>query len=446
MKKTIAFLSLLFFIAFSSCAQTASPPLNKAKLDSLLNALDKNNKAMMSLAVMLDGKLVYSKAIGDANRSSAKPITATPQTKYRIGSITKMFTGTMIFQLIQEGKLSLTTPLSTYFPQLPNAEKITIANLLNHSSGLFNFTNDPGYVATLAQKVSQEELLAKFQHASVFEPGSKHEYSNTNYVLLGFIIEKLDKKTYDAALKARITTKLGLKDTYYGGKINPSNKEANSYKWIGSWTPDSETDMSIPCGAGALVSTPSDLVKFIDALFNGKLISQESLTQMKTLQGNYGMAMFVIPFYERQGYGHNGGIDGFQSVLAYYPTDKTAIAITANGVNTLMNNVTIGVLSIAFNKPYTIPSYANTFSVKPEDLDQYLGIYSTDKLPFKIAITKKDGILYGQATGQSAFPLEPVKANVFALESAGITGTFDVEKKQMTFQQGGATFVLTKDQ
>nr|WP_068892425.1 serine hydrolase domain-containing protein [Pedobacter panaciterrae] len=446
MQKTTAFLSLLFFIAFNSCTQIIAPPVNKAKLDSLLNALEKNNKAMMSLAVMHDGKLVYSKAIGDADRSNAKPIAATPQTKYRIGSITKMFTGTMIFQLIQEGKLSLTTPLSTYFPQLPNAEKITIANLLNHSSGLFNFTSDPGYVATLAKKVSQEELLAKFQHATVFEPGAKHEYSNTNYVLLGFIIEKLDKRAFDAALKARITNKIGLKDTYYGGKINPSNKEANSYKWIVSWTPDSETDMSIPCGAGAMVSTPSDLVKFIDALFNGKLINQESLTHMKTLQGNYGMAMFLIPFYERQGYGHTGGIDGFQSVLVYYPTDKIAVAITANGVNTLLNNVTIGVLSILFNKSYTIPSYANTFTVKPEDLDQYLGIYSTDKLPFKIAITKKDGILYGQATGQSTFPLEPVKANVFTFESAGITGTFDVEKKQMTFQQNGATFVMIKDQ
>lgn len=431
-----------------SIAQTATANqnsvLNTAKLDSLFDRIGAKDKAMISFAILKDGQPVYSKAVGYSQITPTAKIPATTDTRYRIGSITKMFTATMVFQLIEEGKLSLTTPLARFYPEIPNAEKITIGNLLNHSSGLFNFTNDTTYAKKLDKKVTHEELLAAFKVKPVFEPGAKHEYSNTNYVLLGYIVEKLDKKAYPAALKTRITSKIGLKNTYYGGKINPLNKEANSYQWTGSWEPATETDMSIPAGAGALVSTPSDLVKFIDALFNGKLVNAKSLTSMKTLQGGYGMAMFKFPFYERQSFGHTGGIDGFQSIVAYYPVEKYAVSYVANGVNTVLNDMMIGVLNIIFNKPYTLPTYSSV-TLKSEDLDKYLGTYTSPQLPIKITFTKKGATLIGQATGQSSFALEPVQHDEFKVTALNVSVTFDPAKGEMTFKQNGAIFLMTRE-
>jgi len=441
---------LLLFCAFI-LVQTAfaqqTPVLNKAKLDSLISIIGAKNKAMVSVAILKDGQPLYTSASGYSEITPTVKTPATPDTRYRIGSISKVFTGTMIFQLIEEGKLSLTTPLSKFYPEIPNAAKITIGNLLNHSSGLFNFTNDSTYSKRQDKKVTHEDLLASFKVKPVFEPGAKHEYSNTNFVLLGYIVEKLDKKTYPAALKARITDKIGLKNTYYGGKINPLNKEANSYQWGGSWEPATETDMSIPAGAGAVVSTAGDLTRFLDALFNGKLVNEKSLTQMKTIQDGYGMAMFMIPFYERRGFGHNGGIDGFQSQAVYYPEDKIAVAIVGNGFNSMLNDLMIGVLSITFNKAYTIPAYdsAAAITLKSEDLDKYLGVYASPQLPIKITISKNNATLMGQATGQAAFALEATKADEFKLEAANVSLTFDVAKGQMTFKQNGATFIMTRE-
>ena len=440
--RKLLFITAILFAQVTFAQQTTV--LNIAKLDSLITIANVKDKAMISVAILQNGKPVYSKAVGYSEIKPSHKTPATTDTRYRIGSISKVFTGTMIFQLIEEGKLSLSTPLSKFFPQVTNAAKINIGNLLNHSSGLYNFTNDSTYSDKLDKKVTHEQHLASFNAKPVFEPGTKHEYSNTNFVLLGYIIEKLDKKTYAAALKARITDKTGLKNTYYGGKINPLNKEANSYQWSGSWQPSTETDMSIPGGAGAVVSTPSDLTKFLDALFNGKLVGPKSLTEMKTIQGGFGMAMFMLPFYEKQSFGHNGGIDGFQSQAMYFPEDKTAVALIGNGFNTSLNALTVGVLSILFNRPYAVPTFESV-TLKSEDLDKYLGVYATPQLPIKITITKKDNILIAQATGQQALPLEAGKDNEFKVDALNINLTFDPDKGIMTLKQNGATFAMTRE-
>jgi len=416
--------------------------INKAKLDSLFNALSANNKAMLSFAVSKNGQIIYKKAIG-YSWYGASNVQANTATKYRIGSITKLFTAAMVYQLIEENKLQLTTPLAKFYPQLPNAGKITIANLLNHSSGLHNFT-DNTYTTWLHQKQTPAQLIAKFNVKPEFAPGSKHSYSNSNFLLLGYIVERLDKRTYAASLKERILSKVSLPDTYCGGKINVARNEAYSYKWKGSWLPDTETDMSIPGGAGVLVSTPTDLVTFMNALFTGKLVSEKSLAQMKTIHDGYGMNFFPYNFYGDLGYGHNGGIDGFQSQAVYYPTDGIAVAYLANGVNYSLNTMMIGVLSILRNKTYAIPDF-KTVTIKSEDLDKYLGVYASAQLPLKITITKKGAVLVAQATGQSSFEMEAAGPNQFKFDAAGITLNFDPAKSQMTLLQGGATYTFTKE-
>ncbi|HEY8780231.1 MAG TPA: serine hydrolase domain-containing protein [Mucilaginibacter sp.] len=439
-KKIFAVVFLVIALKYTVKSQN----LNTAKLDSFFSALTTHNKDMGSLAISSNGMVVYQKAIGNSQINSEVKIPATIKTKYRIGSISKMFTGTMIFQLIEEEKLSLTTPLATYFPQLPNAAKITIGEMLGHRSGLHNFTNDSLYLHYMAKPHSEAEMTAIFEKQKPdFEPDTKAGYSNTNFVLLGYIIEKITGKPYAEELRERITSKIGLTDTYYGSKANPANNEAYSYSYREEWKQEPETDMSIPGGAGAIVSTPTDLVKFIEALFAGKLISQSSLEQMKTMRDNYGMAMFVIPFYDKRAYGHNGGIDGFSSMLAYFPEDKLAMAYISNGVVYSTNDVMIAALSIYFNKPFIIPEF-KTITLKTEDLDKYLGNYTSTQMPLKITVTKNNITLIAQATGQPPFALEAVGVDKFVFTPAVVTIQFDLAKGEFTVFQGGKTYLFTR--
>jgi len=172
---------------FASYAQS----FNKAKLDSFFVALSVHDQNMGSLAIANNGIIVYHNAIGYSQLSANAKVPATIKTKYRIGSVSKMFTGTMIFQLIEEKKLSLTTTLATYFPQLPDADKITIAEMLNHHSGLHNLTDDPLYATYFGRQMSEDELIAIIaKQKPDFEPGTKVSYSNTNFILLGYIMKK----------------------------------------------------------------------------------------------------------------------------------------------------------------------------------------------------------------------------------------------------------------
>jgi D-alanyl-D-alanine carboxypeptidase len=445
MRKRYLLLLVLSFVFF---LDAFGQKLNAQKLDSLFVALSTNNKAMGSMAISKNGKLLYARAIGFEIINEKDKITSTDKTKYRIGSITKTFTTVLIFQLIEEGKLSLTTTIDKYFPSVPNAKTITITNLLNHRSGIHNFTNDPEYLTWMTKPKTKDEMIAIISKLpSEFQPDSKAEYSNSNFVLLGFIIEKLRMKPYSEVLTEWITKKIGLTETSYGTAADVKRNESYSYKWMnGKWNQEPETDMSIPHGAGAIVATPSDLTKFIEALFGGKLVKPESLLKMKTMTDNYGMGLFQIPFWSRKGFGHNGGIDGFASNVAYFPEDSLAIAYCTNGQVYSMNDILIGALDIYFNLPYKIPTF-KTYLVKPEELDKYIGIYSSKQIPLKITITKNENQneLIGQATGQPSFPLEAVEKDKFKFDTAGVVLEFDPAADQMTLKQGGGVFQFTRD-
>ncbi len=442
MKNTILTAILLAGLSFGTIhAQN----FDKAKMDRFFDVLAQKEKAMGSLTLSKNGNVIYSRAIGYSSITDAGKKPSTTLTKYRIGSITKMFTTTMIFQLVEEGKLKLTTTLDAFFPKLPNANKITISNLLNHRSGIHNFTNEPAYLTWMTQPKTQDEMLAIISQNKVdFEPNEKSAYSNSNFVILGFIIEKITKQSYSINLKQRITSKIGLSNTYYGGKTNTNNNESFSYQFAGKWKQMPETEMSIPGGAGAVLSTPTDLTKFIEALFSLKLVSQNSLNQMKTITDGFGMGMFQIPFYDKKAFGHNGGIDGFGSNLAYFPDDGLVIAYCTNGMVYPMNDILIGVLSIYFKKDYSIPTF-NTVPFKTEDLGKYLGVYSSTQLPLKITITKDNTALIAQATGQSSFPLEATEKDKFKFDQAGVKMEFNTDKNELTLRQSGGVFLFTKD-
>ncbi|MFN4152813.1 MAG: serine hydrolase domain-containing protein, partial [Candidatus Sericytochromatia bacterium] len=344
------------------------------KIETLLNLLSENNKFMGSLTIRKGDKILFNKAYGFSDILNNKK--ASTSTKYRIGSISKMFTSVMIFQLLETNKLKLETKLSEFFPEIPNAETITISNLLNHRSGIHSFTNDKDYLTWNTKAKSQSEMIKIISKGiPEFKPNEKADYSNSNYVLLGYIIEKLTKKDYSTNLKEMIIDKIGLKDTYYGGQVKIDSNESYSYNFENKkWVQEAVTDMSIPHGAGAIVSTPNDITLFITSLFNEKLVSKNSLNEMTTITDGYGKGIFEMFFYEHASFGHTGGIDAFHSILSYFPKDDLSIALTCNGLNYDMNNIGLGILSIYYNKDYEIPSFKK-INIKPEIIKKYEGIY-----------------------------------------------------------------------
>lgn len=325
------------------------------KLDSLFDVLQKHDKGMGSFVISSHGSVVYSKVTGYRYMDSREKIPSDQNTKYRIGSISKLFTATIIFQLAEEGKIDLSNTLETYFPELPNNKLITIGHLLNHRSGLKNFT---GRFKGKVVPKTHEEILQTIYHAkSKFIPGSTASYSNANYLLLGYLVEKVCGKPFSEILEERIASKVGLANTYCGGKTDLTKDESYSYKFKRKWHQKSQTDMSIPGGTGAIVSTPSDLAKFIENLFANKLVSAQSVETMKTITEGFGMGIIPLPFFEKIGYGHYGGIDYFISVVAYFPEDGLSVAYCTNGEVYPVKDIVETALSIYFGKDYSIPVF-----------------------------------------------------------------------------------------
>jgi len=438
--KKIIITSLLALIVTSGFSQN----FNTKRLDSLFQILEINNKFMGSIAISENGKTIYTKSIGFDDLASSKK--STNNTKYRIGSISKMFTASMIFKAVEEKKINLSQTIDNYFPTVKNAGKITISNLLNHRSGIHDFTNDPEYLNWYIHPQSRAKMTERIAAGQiVFEPDTKGQYSNSNYILLSFILEDIYKKSYGEILNEKIIKPLKLKNTYLGGKISLENNESNSYTLSGKWEKEKDTDMSIPLGAGAIVSNPTDLNLFIESLFAGKIISTENLNLMKTIKDKFGMGILEFPYFERKSYGHTGGIDGFRSVLSYFPNEKLSLALTSNGAMGYdNNNILLCALSSYFHKTFQMPSFSNV-EITATTLDSYLGTYASAQIPIKINITKKETTLIAQATGQPSFPLEATASNIFKFDPAGVVIEFNTEKKELILKQGGNDYLFLKE-
>ncbi len=435
--RKIVLLSVLFISSIAFSQQT-----KYQKIDSLLTYLNANNKFMGSIALRENDKVVFAKAYGYADVATNKKLET--NTKLKIGSITKTFTAVMTMQLIEEKKLSLDTKLSKFYPNIPNADKITIHHLLHHRTGIPDYLNDD---ETIGEKIyvdnSRAEMIDRItKYESAFEPNSKHKYSNSNYYLLGAIIETTTKKSFADNLNSRIIKKLNLKNTLIPTKTNIQNNESFSYVFDGtSWELQPEWNNTLAFAAGDIAATPSDLTAFLDGLFNGKLVSNASLEQMKTMEDYYGKGLVIAPFDGKKYYGHTGGIESFRAVAMYNIEEKFGISLIVNGDNFNRNDIMIGVLSLYYEKPYTFPNLKD-FAVSKEVLSKYIGTYSSPTFPMKITVTEENGTLFAQATGQSSFPLSAKSETEFVFLAAGIKIVF--AENQLTLKQG-AEYVLKKE-
>ena len=437
----ISFSLIFFFILYVSSSFAQDKKFST--LDSLFNLLEINDRFMGTLSISENSKIIYSKSIGKEDVASGK--LSNNLTKYRIGSISKMFTACLIFQAIEENKISLKQTINRFFPKITNAKEITIGNLLNHRSGIHNYTNDTSYFNYYTASKSQKEMLEIIQAGgSDFKPNRKAEYSNSNYILLSFILEKIYKKSYEELLDIKIIQPLGLKNTYFGKKLELAKNECASYRFSGKWELEKETNSSVSLGAGGIVSTTEDLLFFITNLFEGKIIHASSLEQMTKLEDGFGMGVFSVPFYDKKGFGHTGGIDGFSSFLYTFPEEKISIALTSNGSRFNNNDIAIAALSDCFDKPFTLPSFY-AVELTSADLDKYLGSYANPEIPIKISITKDSLSLIGQATGQPSFTLELIGKDSFEFSPAGVEIQFIPQKNLLILKQGGGEFSFKRE-
>jgi D-alanyl-D-alanine carboxypeptidase len=442
MKPTFVLLIGLLLSTSSLLAQE----FNREKMDSLFSKIEAKDQGMGSIAISKAGKTVYQRATG--YQDVARKSSATPATVYGIGSISKIFTAVIVLQQVEANKLELSTTLDNFFPELPNADSITIEHLLRHRSGLYNFTDEAAYPAKMEQAMTKEQLLEWFAELGTdFPPGEQMSYSNTGYVLLSFIVEEVSGKPYAELLEEGIAKTCGLESTYMPSEVVGSREgEALSYsRGEEQWEQATRTHPSIPTGAGAILSTPNDLNQFLHCLFSGKLLEQEMVDQMMEMKDGHGLGLVQFPFYDKTAYGHNGSIDGFASSAGYFVEEDVAVSYISNGLVMSVNDIMLGALSIYFGKPYDMPEFKPAIELEAEVLDTYVGVYTSTELPMSITISRDGDMLMAQASGQSPFPLEAYGERLFRFTRAGIKIEFLPEKGQLALRQSGSTYTFSKE-
>jgi CubicO group peptidase (beta-lactamase class C family) len=398
--------SVLAFACAAAVAQSATQAEVKARLDQVASSYTADNAFMGSVLVVSGDSVLLDKAYGAASLEWNVP-NAT-DAKFRLGSVTKQFTAALILLMQQDGKLNVADPVGKYLPDAPKSwEKITIANLLGHTSGIPNLTSFKEFGAWAATARTFDEEFAFFKDKPLdFEPGSQFAYSNSNFILLGGILEKVSGKKYGDLLRERIFDPLGMKDSGLDSDdlILPKRAEGYMPGPKGLVVARSES-MSVPFSAGSIYSTTGDLLKWEHGLFDGKLLSADSLKAMTTPgKGDYGMGVFIQNIDGVKVVQHQGGIEGFNSSLAYVPDKRICVVVLAN-----VNGIAAGqggqqLLDVALGKPVTLNNERKAVSIGKEELQKFVGVY--DLMPnFTLTVAIAGDGLTVQGTGQPALPV-----------------------------------------
>ena len=305
---------------------------------------------MGSVLVAQNGRILLDKGYGFANLE--RRIRNDPSTKFRLGSLTKQFTAASILLLEERGKLSVDDPIKKFLPDAPAAwDKITIFNLLTHTSGIPNDTEFPEFAASMKLPTTPEKLIAQFRDKPLdFQPGQDWRYSNSGYILLGYLIEKLSGQSYTQFLQENIFTPLGMKDSGYDTESVTISNRAAGYK-KGTLADAEYINMSQPFSAGGLYSTTEDLLRWERGLFGGAVLSPNSLKKMTTAyKSDYAFGLWSRERSEHRVMEHGGGINGFRSWLAYYPKDNLTIVVLGNVEDGPSDDIAANLASLAFGK------------------------------------------------------------------------------------------------
>jgi CubicO group peptidase (beta-lactamase class C family) len=406
---------LLFILLTYSFAACTNGQVSSANLDSLVTAYARQNFFNGSVLVAQKGKILLEKGYGFENKKENKLNTA--GTIYQIGSITKQFTSAIILQLVEKQKMGLQDRLSKYILDYPMGDSITVENLLTHTSGIYNYTNDGDFMKTSSVRpISRDSLINLFKYKPLdFRPGTSWSYSNSGYILLGMIIEKVTGQSYFQVVTENIFEPLEMHHTGFDFTNLKSSDKAIGYSGDFS-TPVGIVDSSVSFAAGAIYTTVGDLYKWDQALYTNRVISQAMLQKAFTpYKSNYGYGWQIVTEYNKKVTEHGGGITGFVSYILRVPDDHICIialsnvpsptpALIANQMNGLFNG----------KKP-ELPVVRKEIHLDSATLKSYTGEYELAP-SFHIVITMENGVLEAQATNQGKNPIFAEKENFFFLK------------------------------
>ena len=438
--KILSTLIFTLLVSFQGSAQV----VDVQKLDRLFSHIAANNRAIGSVAVSKGGELVYGRNFGQGNLGQVAD--SVGQIAYHIGSVTKMLTATMVFQLSDRGKISLSDRLSKYFPDFPNADTITLMHLLSHSSGLGDYlTKRDSLSRWLVHPVATGQLLSEMKgQGARFQPGQRVLYSNTGYYLLARILEMEYKKPYGDILRQQLGKPLKLKATVSMPVNVKSDPAAAPYRLQGQWKLTEDLYFANVIGVGDVISAPAELNRIVNALFTGGLVSPSSLALMKgAARQSFGAGLMQVPYFGKTLYGHGGDTFGSHSLTVFNPADSLTVSVSLNGQVYPANNIMIALLDQIYLKDSPLPNFAS-YSVDPAALESYLGEYASEAMRVKIKIFKEKGVLMAQAAGQTAFELQPVAKDRFERSAIGLRIEFRLATNQMVFSQRDKQFTLTR--
>jgi CubicO group peptidase (beta-lactamase class C family) len=393
-------IGIALLLAAAGLAQDVS------RMDQVVQPYVADKKFMGSVLVARENEVLLSKGYGTANLEWNIP--NSPTTKFRLGSITKQFTAASILLLEERGKLKTDDPVKKVMPDAPAAwDKITIFHLLTHTSGIPSFTSFPDYASQEPFATTPEKLVARFRDKPLdFQPGEKWSYSNSGYVLLGYLLEKVSGESYEKFVQENIFVPLGMKDSGYDSNSAIIPRRASGYA-PGKNGPENAgfIHMSTPFSAGALYSTTEDLLRWEQGLFGGKLLSVASLAKMTTpFKEDYACGVGVRTVSGHKVIDHGGGIEGFNTFLAYYPEDKLTVVALSNLNGDAPPAIVTRLASLARGEKVELPSERKEITIAPKILEQYVGTYELAP-KINMMITVDGGQLISQVSGQGKVPL-----------------------------------------
>mgnify|MGYP001322587564 CR=1 FL=1 len=437
-------------------------PSPETVVDALLTDTIKGNSPGAAVLIAQDGEILYQKGFGYANLENQIPIT--PQTKFRIGSITKQFTASAILKLQEESLLKVTDRLSKFLPDYPRGDEVTIHHLLTHTSGIHNYTDYPEFASAVETYIEAEEMIQLFKTDKFdFNPGEKWAYSNSGYFLLGHIIEKVSGQSLENYLKHHFFDPTGMKNTEVHNSKHPPKNEATGYSYsyvAGKPEKAINWDMSRVGGARNLYSTTQDLYHWNEAIFNNKLLNQNTLksafTPVKINDGSQGDAFgsqygYGWMLMEKRGLkeiGHGGGLSGWASYLTRYPQQNLTITTLANASpapNPVPSVLTDRIAEIyLWQQMKPMESFATKKTVDIND--DYIGQY--DYVGGIMTITRERNQLFAQLTGQPKAEIFPKSETEFFWKVVDAQITFvrnkEGEVTHVIHHQGGQTLTAPR--
>ncbi|HWL15043.1 MAG TPA: serine hydrolase [Opitutus sp.] len=428
-------------IAWAIVAQAGAQDV--ARMTRLVEARADGDRFMGSVLVTRAGRTVFERSVGFADAEWHVPNSA--DTRFRIGSITKQFTAAAVLLLQEEGKLQLSDPVSRHVPGAPASwHDITLYQLLTHTAGLPSVTELPEYPQRKLSPATPLQIVDLIRELPLdFPPGEKFHYSNSGYIVLGAVIEQASGRSYETFLRERVLQPLGLENTGVdrNDAILPRRAAGYAHDAQGQLIHAPYIDMSLPHAAGSFYSSTHDLARWCDSLFGGKLLSPASLEKMISPHlSDYALGLGVKTEGGRRVIQHGGGIEGFNSYLAFYPDPQLVVVVLANVNGPAAAELAGELAAVALGDPAAFPAERPVAVLPSSGLAGYVGVYRlTDKVT--IAVRQRDDHLTVQLSGQAEFPLFPESGTKFFLKvvDAQIEFSRDANGRvaQLTLHQNG---------